>query len=32
METYPEERLEVSVMTLERARDWVHHVISLLDG
>ena len=32
METYAEERLAVSMITLERSQDWVHHVINLLDA
>jgi AraC family transcriptional regulator len=32
METYAEERLAVSTITLGRSQDWVHHVISLLDA
>jgi AraC family transcriptional regulator len=32
MDTYPEEKLAVSTITLERSQDWVHHVISLLDA
>ena len=32
METYAEERLAVSTVTLGRSQDWVHHVISLLDA
>jgi AraC family transcriptional regulator len=32
MDTYPEERLAVSTITLERSQDWMHHVISLLDA
>jgi AraC family transcriptional regulator len=32
METCTEERLAVSMITLQRSHDWVHHVISLLDA
>jgi len=32
METYADERLAVSTVTLGRSYDWVHHVISLLDA
>src|SRR6202167_814993 len=32
METYAEQRLVVSMFTLGRSQDWVHHVISLLDA
>ena len=32
METYAEETLAVSTVTLGRSQDWVHHVISLLDA
>jgi AraC family transcriptional regulator len=32
METYTEERLAVSTITLGRSHEWVHHVISLLDA
>jgi AraC family transcriptional regulator len=32
METYAEDRLAVSTITLGRSQDWVHHVISLLDA
>jgi AraC family transcriptional regulator len=32
METYADERLAVSTITLGRSHDWVHHVISLLDA
>ena len=32
MESYAEERLAVSRVTLGRSQDWVHHVISLLDA
>jgi AraC family transcriptional regulator len=32
METYAEDRLAGSTITLGRSRDWVHHVISLLDA
>ena len=32
METYAEQRLAVSTITLRRSQDWVHHVISLLDA
>jgi AraC family transcriptional regulator len=32
IETYAEERLAVTGITLGRSQDWVHHVISLLDA
>jgi AraC family transcriptional regulator len=32
METYAEDRLAVSTITLGRSQDWMHHVISLLDA
>jgi len=32
METYAQERLAISTITLGRSQDWVHHVISLLDA
>jgi AraC family transcriptional regulator len=32
METYSEDRLAVSTITLGRSQDWVYHVISLLDA
>jgi AraC family transcriptional regulator len=32
METYADERLAVSTITLGRTPDWVHHVFSLLDA
>jgi AraC family transcriptional regulator len=32
MEIYAEDRLAVSTITLGRPRDWVHHVITLLDA
>jgi len=32
METYAEDRLAPSTITLGRSHDWVHHVISLLDA
>jgi AraC family transcriptional regulator len=32
METYADERLAVSTITLGRSHDWLHHVISLLDA
>jgi AraC family transcriptional regulator len=32
METYADERLAVSTITLRRSHDWVHHVLSLLDA
>jgi AraC family transcriptional regulator len=32
METYTEDRLAGSMITLGRTQDWVHHIISLLDA